>query len=89
MKNVNIQQTNNGFLVELSSAKFNSPVPFDFTETMSKVAKEMTKSMNQDSLLSDLKDKNKQPDPNALKDGLYVFKTYSEMEGFIKLVIGE
>ena len=44
--------------------------------------------MTADSLITELQDKNNEKDISEIKDGHYIFKTYQEMEGFIKLVIG-
>ena len=43
MKNIEIQQVNNGFLVRLTSMHSIGPVVNDFETTMKNIAKSMTK----------------------------------------------
>lgn len=80
MLQINISQVNNGFIVTVSKHEKQKTNPIDFAAVMKDVAKTMVKGMNEDELLANLQNKEKE---NQFF-GDHVFKTMPEVIAFLQ-----
>lgn len=86
MKRAEIITAKNGYSVVIStqSERTNFGTE-DFGNVMAKIGEQMTKSMEKDSLISELQKNNQEE--NEIQDGLYIFKTFEELSAFLKIAI--
>lgn len=80
MLQINISQVNNGFIVIVSKHEKQKTNPNDLESIMKSVTKTMIKGMNEDELLANLQNKEKE---NQFF-GDHVFKTMPEVISFLQ-----